>query len=400
MMGGKNDRSAFLLYLVCISTFFASLMQNMYSPILPLLRDSFGVSLSMVNLSVSLFIFIVAVMQIVIGSVIDVKGARMVLIPGLVLTIAASIGCAVTDDFAVFLVCRALQAFGTAAIPLIAATTIGRLFQGSQRGSAMGTYQMLLSVAPAVAPVLGGWIGERYSYPGIFWFLAGVSILLLAANGIYFPRDKGTDVRTVRLRDLFAQYAFIMKNKLSKGIFALAFLYFFIYFEILVYLPALLTDHYQVSLQIVGLLYLPMALSNIAGTMIFKAIQAKLPHRALAAGGSILAAASMLLFAATESVSLIGLSAALVLYGISGGVLTPLFATMISNEFESERGSALGLFNFIRYVGMAAGPIAGGWLLAWLSGTAVFALFGILVAAVAWLVLGRLRTADSLRVEK
>lgn len=165
MMAGKEARSAFLLYLICISTFFASLMQNMYSPILPLLRDSFGVSLSMVNLSVSLFIFIVAVLQIVIGSVIDVKGTRIVLIPGLVLTIAASIGCAVTDDFAVFLICRALQAFGTAAIPLIAATTIGRLFQGSQRGSAMGTYQMLLSVAPAAAPVLGGWIGERYSYP-------------------------------------------------------------------------------------------------------------------------------------------------------------------------------------------------------------------------------------------
>ncbi|WII38253.1 MFS transporter [Paenibacillus thiaminolyticus] len=400
MREGNEARSAFLLYLVCLSTFFASLMQNMYSPILPLLRDSFGVSLSMVNLSVSLFIFIVAVMQIVIGSVIDVKGARAVLIPGLVLTIAASIGCAVTDNFALFLVCRALQAFGTAAIPLIAAATIGRLFQGSQRGSAMGTYQMLLSLAPAVAPVLGGWIGERYSYPGIFWFLAGVSILLLAANGIYFPQDKGTDEKKVRLRDLFAQYAVIMKNKVSKGIFALAFLYFFIYFEILVYLPALLTDHYQVSLQIVGLLYLPMALSTIAGTMIFKAIQAKLPHRALAAGGSVLAAASMLLFAATESVSLIGLSAALVMYGISGGVLTPLFATMISNEFEAQRGSALGLFNFIRYVGMAAGPITGGWLLAWLSATAVFALFGILVAAVAWLALGRLRAAESLRVEK
>lgn len=60
----------------------------------------------------------------------------------------------------------------------------------------------------------------------------------------------------------------------------------------------------------------------------------------------------------------------------------------------------MGLFNFIRYVGMAAGPIAGGWLLAWLSGSAVFALFGILVAAVAWLALGRLRAAESLRVEK
>ncbi|WP_442950427.1 MFS transporter [Paenibacillus sp. DMB20] len=81
---------------------------------------------------------------------------------------------------------RALQAVGTAAIPLIAAATIGNLFHGAGRGSEMGTYQMLLSIAPADARVLGGFIGERYSYPGIFWILAVISVVFLQAEEFSF----------------------------------------------------------------------------------------------------------------------------------------------------------------------------------------------------------------------
>ncbi len=85
---------------------------------------------------------------------------------------------------------------------------------------------------------------------------------------------------------------------------------------------------------------------------------------------------SVLLFAVTHSKTLIGVTVALILHGISIGILTPLFATMIANEFEHNRGSAMGMFNFIRYMGMAVGPIVSGVLLAHFTPTVVFALFG------------------------
>ena len=54
----------------------------------------------------------------------------------------------------------------------------------------MGTYQTMLSIAPAVAPVLGGFIGEKYNYPGVFWLLVAVSLILFVTNWIYFPKDR------------------------------------------------------------------------------------------------------------------------------------------------------------------------------------------------------------------
>ncbi|NGQ96766.1 MFS transporter [Brevibacillus sp. SYP-B805] len=370
--------AASILYLACISTFFASLNQNIYAPIIPLIRDAFHVSMNLVNLSVSLFLFVTAIMQIVLGPLVDIKGARFVLIPGILLIVVSSVGCAVTHHFAVFLLFRVLQAAGTAAIPLVAATTIGSLFQGSQRGKAMGTYQMLLSAAPAAAPVLGGYIGDRYSYPGIFWFLAIVSAILLLTNQLYFPKDQLIEKQSVHIRKLLNHYGAVFANKTGNSILILGFLFFFVYFAVIVYLPVLLTDYYHASLQTVGLLYLPMAGSTIAGSMIFKHLQARIPLKHFCLFGNIVAVGSILLFAITHSLTLIGMFTALVIYGICIGVITPLYATMMANEFEHNRGSALGMFHFIRYMGMAAGPVISGLLLAEMDAVTVFALLGAL----------------------
>ncbi|ALL11736.1 MFS transporter [Bacillus thuringiensis] len=375
-MNRVKSSASFLLYLLCISAFFASLNQNIYSPIIPIIRDSFQVSITMVNLSVSIFIFITAIMQIVFGSIIDFKGARTILIPSIFLTIIASVGCAITSNFTVFLICRILQAVGTAAIPLIAATTIGSVFQGEQRGSAMGTYQTMLSIAPAVAPVLGGFIGEKYNYPGVFWLLVAVSVILFITNWLYFPKDRIGNKKELSGKTLISHYASIFKSKVGSSILILSFFAFFLYFSFIVYLPILLTDHYQLSLQVVGLLYLPMAISLIIGSMTFKTIQSKISQKKLFITGNVVLALSVILFAVTHSNTLIGVTVALILHGISIGILTPLFATMIANEFEHNRGSAMGMFNFIRYMGMAVGPIVSGILLAYFQPTFVFAIFG------------------------
>jgi predicted MFS family arabinose efflux permease len=348
-MEHSKSGSTLILYLVCISAFFASLNQNIYSPIIPLIRDTFHVSVSMVNASVSMFIFITAIMQIVLGSAVDFKGAKFILIPGMILTVIASIGCAITQHFTLFLVFRALQAIGTAAIPLIAATTIGHLFKGSQRGSAMGTYQMLLSVAPVIAPVLGGFIGDQYSYPGVFCFLADISVILLLTNVFYFPQDHVDKKKEMNLSTWLSHYKTIFNSKAGNAI--LSFFIFFVYFSIIVYLPILLTDHFHLSLKIVGLLYLPVAVSTMAGSVIFKYIQSSIPLKKLFTIENIMMAFSMLLFAFTHSFSLIAISIALVLHGISVGLITPLYSTMITNEFEQQKGSAIVQFCQIHWHG-------------------------------------------------
>ncbi|MGN7941611.1 MFS transporter [Virgibacillus sp. 6R] len=372
----KNSKSVFVLYIVCISAFFASLNQNIYSPIIPLIKDSFHVTTTMVNLTVSLFIFITAIMQIIFGTILDIKGSRIILIPSLILTVIASVGCAVTTNFTLFFVFRLLQAFGTAAIPLIASATITDLFEGNTRGSAMGTYQTLLSIAPAVAPIVGGIIGDKYNYNGIFWVLVSISVLLLVINTLFFPTDQ--KIQEKKKSNAIKFYHFIVKDGMGSLVLSLSFLNFLVYFSILVYLPILLTDHYHLHIKIVGWLYLPITISLVAGSLLFKFVQWRISLITLFTLTNIIITVGIIGFGITHTYSLLLMSLSLLIYGIGIGILSPTYATIITNKFEQYRASAMGVFNFVRYTGMAAGPILISLLLESISSELVFTLFGIL----------------------
>ncbi|WP_256860425.1 MFS transporter [Paraliobacillus ryukyuensis] len=167
------------LYLLSISSFFVSLNQNIYTPVIPLIRDSFHVSINWVNFTVSSFIFIIALIQIILGNVIDHKNQKRLLILSFVLICVSTIICAFATNFIFFMTFRVVQAVGAGIIPLVAINMISYLFEGKTRGSAMGTYQILLTLAPAVAPILGGILGEHFGYQGIFLFLFLIAIVLL-----------------------------------------------------------------------------------------------------------------------------------------------------------------------------------------------------------------------------
>ncbi|MEK4217219.1 MFS transporter [Bacillus sp. FSL L8-0222] len=386
-MAQTKSKAMLILYIVCFSAFFASLSQNMYSPIIPIIKESFHVSVTLVNLTISVFMIVTAIMQIILGAIIDFKGARYVLLAGILATAAASFGCAVTTDFTLFLIFRIVQAAGSAALPLIAATTIGQLFTGSDRGNAMGTYQMLLSAAPAIAPVLGGLVGGAFGHEGIFWMLTVISVLLLATNSIFFPKDHSESKRNANSGSLLAHYKSIFTNRAGNVILTLSFFLFFIYFAVIVYLPILLTEHYHMDVRIAGLLYLPLALSTIAGTFLFKNIQAKVPLSTLFVYSNAMAAGTIILFAFTHSVSIILMALTLALFGVSMGVIPPLYSTMITNEFEHNRGSAIGIFNFVRYTGMAAGPMISAYLLTRMPSVMSFGLLGIAFAILSFCLL-------------
>ena len=98
----KKSKLTFILYVVCISALLGSFAQNIYTPILPMIQNSFHTSLYLVNVTVSLFTFVLAIMRLVYGPLIDTKGRKSVLIPSLVISTIGSIGCAFRQTFIYF----------------------------------------------------------------------------------------------------------------------------------------------------------------------------------------------------------------------------------------------------------------------------------------------------------
>lgn len=346
-------KSNIRLYVLGFLAFFASLIQNIYTPIIPRLHEDFHVSLFWINVTVGGFIFIVAIMQIVLGKSIDSRDSKKVLLTGLGIVIISSLMCAITNNFVLFATARLFQAIGCGIIPLVTLTLLAKLSEGDSRASAMANYQIFLSCAPAIAPILGSSIGAKWDYIGIFSFLFIISILLfLIITFTKIPNvEKGVGKLTEKVNEKY------LSDKVFITLVVLGFLAFFTYFSILVYLPTLLNHVYNISEGISGILFLPITVSVILGSMFYKKIAKKYNSLMILRCTIIIFSIFTLLFGIFNSVNLIILSFIIFVLGFFVGVVPALLSTLISQRFENIKGKVLGIFNFVRYIGMTIGAI-------------------------------------------
>ncbi|AIW86854.1 MFS transporter [Bacillus mycoides] len=356
----KKSKLHFILYVVCMSALLGSFAQNIYTPILPMIQASFHTSLYLVNLTVSLFTFVLAIMQLIYGPLIDTKGRKSVLIPSLIISTIGSIGCAFSANVYLFLFFRAVQAIGIAAIPVVAATIIGDLFEGKERGEAMSLYQMLLALAPAIGPLIGGYLGSINGHLSVFLFLSTLGILLLIINISLLPETKSTVIKQPQAKK---SYWFILKNKTGFSITLIGFIQFCIYFCFLVFLPSILTNLFHLTASKIGLIFVPMSLSIMLGSYCYKLLQKRLTTKQALFITSFFNIICVTLFSFTYSINIPSVIIVTSLYGFSMGLSMPTHTTLLTEEFVQERATAIGMYNFIRYLGMGTGPIVGGFLL-------------------------------------
>ncbi|PEE37285.1 MFS transporter [Bacillus pseudomycoides] len=349
-----------ILYIVCISALLGSFAQNIYTPLLPMIQDSFHTSLYLVNLTVSIFTFVLAIMQLVYGPLIDAKGRKYILIPSLIISTIGSIGCAFTTDIYLFLFFRAVQALGIAAIPVVAATIIGDLFEGKERGKAMSLYQMLLALAPAIGPLIGGYLGNINGHVSIFLFLSTIGVILLITNISLLPETKPDVLKKDKTTN---NYWHILRNKTGSSIAIIGFMQFCIYFCFLVFLPSILTNIFHLNAGEIGLMFVPMSLCIMLGSYCYKFLQTLLTTKQALLITSFFNIICVILFSFTYHISIPILIIITSVYGFSMGLSMPTHITLLTEEFVGERATAIGIYNFIRYIGMGTGPIVGSFLL-------------------------------------
>ncbi|KAF9885233.1 hypothetical protein FE257_000593 [Aspergillus nanangensis] len=189
----------------CAGT-FSLLVSNIYFPAMPAIADDLNVSTELVSLTVTSFLIFQGLAPSVWGPLSDVKGRRVAYTLTLLLSLAASIGLAVTNNYPALLILRCLLAAGCASTTSIGSGVVGDITTSADRGGYMGVFQGGSLISIAVGPVIGGAMSGSpgLGWHGIFWFLAiytGVLLLsilvllpetlrLLVSNGSHSPGAK------------------------------------------------------------------------------------------------------------------------------------------------------------------------------------------------------------------
>ncbi|MGY5777546.1 CmlA/FloR family chloramphenicol efflux MFS transporter [Rhizobium sp. LEGMi135b] len=157
----------------------ASLAMDIYLPVVPSMPDIFNTTPVVIQLTLSLYMIMLGLGQIMFGPLSDRIGRRPILLSGAVLFAVASFGAALSWTAPVFVLCRLLQAIGASAA-LVATFATVRDVYGNRPEQAIiyATFGSILSFVPALGPIAGAMIADRFGWRAIFILLA---ILALAA---------------------------------------------------------------------------------------------------------------------------------------------------------------------------------------------------------------------------
>jgi DHA1 family bicyclomycin/chloramphenicol resistance-like MFS transporter len=150
-----------------------------YLPSMPAIGRVFDVGPVAVQQTLSVFIFCFAFMMLFYGTLSDSFGRRPVLLGALAVYVVASAGAALAPSFGWLLACRALQGLAAGSGSVIGQAIVQDRFSGAKAQKMMSHIMMVFGLAPAIAPVLGGWLHVTFGWRATFVFLAIFGSLMI-----------------------------------------------------------------------------------------------------------------------------------------------------------------------------------------------------------------------------
>ncbi|MHA2789466.1 multidrug effflux MFS transporter [Corynebacterium sp. S7] len=200
---------------------------------MPAITDDFQTTASLTQFTLTGFLLALGLSQLIIGPLSDSVGRRKLLLGGLFGAVIASIICAMAPNIWVLILGRILQgAFGAAGVVLSRAI-VGDLGRGIGIARAFALLMSIQSLAPLIAPIIGGLLIPTLGWRSAFWFLAGLGLLTFILVMSFVPeslppeeRTTGGASNTVKdIASLLQKSRYVLPLTVFVGSFAMMFAY-------------------------------------------------------------------------------------------------------------------------------------------------------------------------------
>jgi DHA1 family bicyclomycin/chloramphenicol resistance-like MFS transporter len=265
-----------------------------YLPSFPAIARDYGVDALHVQQTLSVYLASFAVMTLFHGSLSDSFGRRPVILVSLVIFVIASVGCVFAPGIDTLLACRALQGMSAGAGIVVGRAIIRDTYEGAAAQRLMSQVTMIFSLAPAIAPMIGGLLHQTFGWKSIFIFLTVFGMLLWSGCAYCLPETlKPADRQPFRAAPLFANYVKVCSS-LPFAMLALAVAFNFAgFFVYIVSAPAVIYRHLGLSETQFAWLFVP----GIGGVVIGAWFSGRLagrttPERTVALGFAVMAVAA------------------------------------------------------------------------------------------------------------
>ena len=357
-----HHESPWLLALLAAMVALGPLSVDMYIPAMPNMMVALDTTISSMHLTMSAYLTGFAVFHLVCGPLADRYGRKPILLLGTAVFVIGCLGCAVSTTIDQLLLFRLLQGIGACVGPTLARTVTRDVFGPTRAARALSLIAMLMALAPAVAPTLGGIMLLVLPWNSIFVFLAvygAVMIVLiqrLLAESLPQRQSLHPLVIARNYRELVMDPFYLSVTVGSGLVYAGLIAYLssssFVYIEML-----------GVPVEYFGLVFL----TAVAGYMIGSGISARLAGRfhseQVMLLGSVLALFACVLILSAAYIwprSVLALMLPMMFYSTGLGLVLPHAMAIALRPFPHIAGTASALLGFVQMsLSAAASALSG-----------------------------------------
>ena len=321
-------------------------------PAFPQIAGQLGADKVAMQQTISVYLLAYAAMSLVHGPLSDALGRRPVILAGLVVFAAASAGCALSTSLPMLLSFRALQGFSAGVGLVVGRAVIRDVLHGHDAQRLMSQVSMIFGIAPALAPVIGGWLLGWQRWPGIFWFLAAFAMGLVVVVWRGLPETHAPDARLpLQAKPLLRGYATILRRPRFLRLTLAGALNFGALFLYIASAPAFVIDLLRLGERDFGWFFVPMIGGMMLGAFVSGRAAGRIDGQRLAnigfacCGVATLANLGYNLLVDGHALPWAVLPISLNAFGIA--LVFPIVTLAILDMYPYQRGSASSLQAFV-----------------------------------------------------
>jgi DHA1 family bicyclomycin/chloramphenicol resistance-like MFS transporter len=328
-----------------------------YLPAFHAIGDSLHASADDLQWTLAVYMAMFAFMSLWHGALSDCFGRRVVIVSGSVTFLLASLICALAPSIGWLLFGRALQGMAAGAGIIVGRAMIRDLFEGAQAQRLMTRVATIFAVAPAIAPMIGGWMTFHTGWRSIFWFLMAFSGFLAWLSWKELPETLPPAARApLNVPEMLRAYTRIFSDReffLLSAAFALNFNGFFVHIAAA---PTFLIHHLGLTETQFGWLFVPFVAGLALGSMVSSRVAGRWSaHRTICCSFIIMGAASVIavghaaLFPPSVPTSVLPIG----LYSMGMSLAGPSMMLLTLELFPARRGMVASCQTFLQ-VGLNA----------------------------------------------
>jgi DHA1 family bicyclomycin/chloramphenicol resistance-like MFS transporter len=346
-----------LIVVVALIGMLAPFSIDTYLPSFRAIEQELVISRALLLQTLSVYLIAFALATLVWGPLVDKWGRRPIILLSLSGYLAASLWIALATSYDALFIGRAIQGLMVAGGTVASRAMIRDYFHGAEAQKAMALMMMLFVIAPAIAPIIGGWLEVHFGWRAVFYFLAAYALVVVA---LFYARIGETQnaehKQSIHPLKLATSYWHSLRHPHFVRLVAAQGMLTGAFFVYVAGSASLIFDHLQMDEQDFWQFFIPVVAGIFVGSMIIHRLSHRFRTATLINSALALAAIGVLFNLAVEQwadVNAWWVITPIVLYALGYSMTNPGLSLLAFDCLPTKRGMASSLQAFMQ-MGTAA----------------------------------------------